>query len=97
MWDRYQRITKEIFWRRIKSTGYIDLPGSKYYVAEGQFEANIIVFNAVINSAQSIGSYIKIELYNKCRPRRVKAANKSEIENILCMKGVMNVTPLFQI
>ena len=53
---------------------------------------------ADINSAPRIGKFInKLELYNQCPPRRVKDTNMSEIENFLCVKHVINVTPSLHI
>ena len=37
MWDRYRKIARYNFGRKIKSTGYIYLPGSKFYEAEEHF------------------------------------------------------------
>ena len=54
--------------------------------------------DTVINSAPMIVNYMnKIQLYYQCPPRRVKDINMSYIENTLCVRSVMNVTPVFQI
>ena len=64
MWDRYQRTTKEIFGRNIKSTGCIYIPGSKYREAEGHLKLMYCLQDSVINSGSRIGKYInKLEFY----------------------------------
>ena len=53
---------------------------------------------AVINYFPRIGKYTnKHKLYRKFLPRRVKGIKMTDIENTLCMRIVMNVTPLFEI
>ena len=53
---------------------------------------------AVTDHAPRIGKYIdNYELYRQFPPRRVKDKNMSEIENTLCVRIVMKVTPVFQI
>ena len=49
----------------------------------------------MINYATGIGKYIeKQKLYRKCPPRKVKDKNISEIENTLCVRNVIKVTPV---
>ena len=51
--------------------------------------------DAVINYAPRIGKYInKQELYRHFSPRKVKDSNISEIENISCVRNVMEVNPV---
>ena len=79
-------------------TGYIYFPGSKYLEAAGHFNLRSCLQYAVIDSAPIIGKYTNtIELYNQCPPRRVKDTQMIKIENTLCVRSVMNVTPVFQI
>ena len=61
--DRDRKIAKDNFIRKIESTGYIYLPGSKYREAEGHLTLSSCSQEAVINSATRIGKYInKLEL-----------------------------------
>ena len=51
MWDRYWKIINYNFGRKVKSTGYIYLPGSKYCESEGRLNLISCLQDAVINSA----------------------------------------------
>ena len=51
MWDRDLKITNHNFGRKIKSTGYIYLTGSKYCEAEGYLNLRSCLQHDVINSA----------------------------------------------
>ena len=84
--------------RKIKSTGYIYLHGYKYNEDEGHLSMRSCLQDSFINSATSIGKYInKLESYNNFPPRRAKDTNMREIQNTLCVRSVMKVTPLFKI
>ena len=98
MWDRDRRIARDSFGKKIKSTGFIFLPGSKFCEAENNLSMRSCLQDAVINSAPRFGKYInKLELYRKCPPRRVKDTKMSEIENTACVRSVMKVTPVSMI
>ena len=98
MWDRYLKIKNYNFGSKIKSTGCIYLPGSKYRESEGHLELRSCLQDAIINSAPRIGKYInKLELYNQCPPRGLKDTKMIKIKNTLCERSVVNVNPLFQI
>ena len=95
MWNRDRKIVRETFGRKIKSTGFIYLPGSKFRGAEGHLSMRSCLQDAVINSAPRIGKYInKLEFYRQFPPRRVKNKKMSEIENTSCMRNVMRVIPV---
>ena len=98
IWDIYQRIAKYNLGRKIKSTGYIYLPRSKYHEYEGHLKLISCLKYSVVNSAPRIGKYInKIRFYNQCPTIRVDDTNMSEIEKTLYVQSVINVTPIFQI
>ena len=66
MWDRYRKIARDNFGRKIKSTGFIYLPGSKYREVEGHLTMRLCLQDAVINYAPRIGKYInKLEFYRQ--------------------------------
>ena len=80
MWDRYRKITGDNFGRKINSTRFIYLPGSKFCEDKGHLEMISCLQDAAINSVPMIGKYInKLELYRQCPPRRVKYTKMSEI------------------
>ena len=58
MWDRDQKTARDNFGRKIKSTGYIHLPGSKFHEAEGNLTVRSCLQDAVINSSPRIGKHI---------------------------------------
>ena len=58
MWDRDWKIARDNFGRKIKSTGYIYLPGSKYREADGHLKLRSCLQYAVINSSLRIGKYV---------------------------------------
>ena len=63
IWYRYQKIARDNFGRKRKSTGYIYLPGSRFGEAEGHLNMRSGLQDTVINSAPRIGKYInKLEL-----------------------------------
>ena len=96
MWDR--DLKKIHFGRKRKSTGYIYLPGSQYSEPRGYLKLKSYLQDAVINYSPKIGKYVnKLEFYNQCHPRRVKDTNTSNIEYYLCVRTVMNVTPVLKI
>ena len=55
MWDIDWKISRDNFGRKIKSTGYIYLPGSKFREAEVHLAARSYLKDTVINSAPRIG------------------------------------------
>ena len=59
MWDRYRKISGDNLGRKIKSTGFIYLPGSKFLEAEGNLSMRSCLQDAVIYSAPRIVKYIK--------------------------------------
>ena len=59
MWDRDMKITKDNFGRKIKPTGYIYLPGSRYCEAKGHLKLRSSLQGAIINYAPETGKYIK--------------------------------------
>ena len=66
MWDRYGKIAKDNFGRKIKSNGYIYLTGSKLCEAEGHLTTRSCLQDAVINYAPGIEKYTnKLELYRQ--------------------------------
>ena len=96
--DLNQKIIKDNFGRKIKSKRYIYLPGSKYHEAEGYLKLMLCLQETFINYAPRIVKYInKLGFYYQCPTRRVKDKNMSVIENNLCGKSVINLTPVFQI
>ena len=98
MQDRDRKITRESFGRKRKPTGFIYLPGSKFREDEVNLSMRSRLKGAVINSAPSIGKYIKKhEFYRQCPPRIVKDTNIFEIENTSCVRSVMKVTAVFGI
>ena len=98
MWNRDKKTTRENFGNKIKSTGFIYVPGSKFREAEGHLSMRSSLQDAIINSAPRIVRYIdKHELYRQCPPRKVKDTNISEIENTSCVRNVMKVNPVFGI
>ena len=58
LWDRDRKIPRDSFGKKIKSTGFIYLPGSKYREAEVRLKLRSCLQDAVINSAPRIGKYI---------------------------------------
>ena len=63
MWDRYRKIARDKFGRKRKSTGFINLPGSKFREAEAHLTMRSCLQDAVINSAPGIEKYInKLEI-----------------------------------
>ena len=81
MWNRYLKLTKDNFGRKIKPTGYIYLDGSRYCEAKGHLKLRLSLQGAIINSASNIVKYTKeLELYNQRPPRKVKDSNMSEIK-----------------
>ena len=98
MWDRDKKIARHNSGRKIKPTGYIYLPESNVFEAEGNLMTRICLQDAVINSAPRIGKYInKLELYRQYPPRKVKDKKMSEIENTSCVKNVMRVSSVYGI
>ena len=98
MWDRDQIIARNNVERKIRPTGYIYLPGSKYREAESHLIMRSCLKDDVIISAPGIGQYInKLGLYKQCHPRRVKDTKMSEIENTSCVRSIMNVTQVIRI
>ena len=98
MWDRDQRMAIDNFGIKIKSTGYIYLPVSKYHDAEGHLTMSSCLQYAVIDFAPMIIKYInKMELYTQCPPRRVRDKKITEIENTLCPRTVMKVNTVIRI
>ena len=53
MWDRYRKIARDNF-GKIKSTGFIYIPGSKFREAEGHLLMRSCLQDSVINSAPRI-------------------------------------------
>ena len=77
MWDRDNKITRDNFGRKTKSSGFIYPRGSKFCESEGHFMMRSCLQDSVITSAPRIGKYInKLELYKQCPPRRVKYTKK---------------------
>ena len=94
---RHER-KKYIFGRKIKSTGYNYLPGSQYRESEGHLNLRSCLHDAVINSAPGIVKYMnKHGLFRQCPPKIMKDKNINEIENYLCVRNVMIVTPVLNI
>ena len=95
MWYRDKKIARDNFGGKMKSTGFIYLPGSNFGEAEGHLTMSSYLQDAGINYAPGIGKYInKLELYIQCPPRRVKDTKMYDIENTLCVRNVMRVTPV---
>ena len=95
MRDRDLKAINDNYGRKRKTTSYIYIPWSKYREAEGHLKLRSCLQGAVINYVPIIGKYInKLELYNQCLPRIVKDGIMTEIENTLCMRSFMNVTPV---
>ena len=66
IWERDRKIARDIFCRKIKSTGFIYLPGSKFCEAEGHLKMSSCSQDAIINYSPRIGKYInKLELYRQ--------------------------------
>ena len=55
MWDRYRKIARYNFGIKIKLTGFIYLPGSKFCEAEGHLMMRSCLQDAVISSVPRIG------------------------------------------
>ena len=90
MWDRDNKIARDNFGIKIKSSGFIYLPVSKLLGAESHLMMRLCLKDAVINPTPSIGKYInKMELYRQYPPRRVKDTKTSEIENTSHLWNVM--------
>ena len=53
MWDRYRKTINHNFGRKVKSTGYIYLPGYKYRESEGHLKLRSFLQDAVINSTSA--------------------------------------------
>ena len=89
---------KRQFWKKIKLTGYIYLSGYKYPDDEGHLNLRSCLNYAVINSAPRIGKYIStLELYNTFPHKIVKDTNMIEIGHSLCVRNIMNTTPVLKI
>ena len=58
MWDRDRKIARDHFGRKIKSAGFIYLPGSKFREAEYHLTMSSCLQDAVIHSSPRIGKYI---------------------------------------
>ena len=87
MFDRDRKMSKDNFGRKIKSTGCIYIPGSRFREAEGHLTMRSCLQDAAINSDPRIEKCInKQELYRQCPPRRVKDSNIYEIENTSCVR-----------
>ena len=98
MWDRYHKIGRDNIGRKIRSTGYIYLPGSKYREAEEHLKMRSCFQYFVINSTPRIGKYLnKMELYKQLPPRKLKDKKMTEIENTSFVINVMKVTPVIRI
>ena len=54
MWDRDRKIARDNFGRKRKPTGFIYLPGSKFWEAEGHLMIRLCLQDSVINSAPMI-------------------------------------------
>ena len=66
MWDRERKTARESFGKKIKSTGFICVPGSKFCEAEGHLSMRSCLKYAVISSAPRIGKYTnKHEFYRQ--------------------------------
>ena len=73
MWDRDRKTARDNVGRKRKSTGFIDLPESKFHEAEGSLLMSSCLQDVVIYSDPKIGKYInKLELYRQCPTIRVK-------------------------
>ena len=84
-----------LFGKIIKSTGYIYFTGTQYREAEGYWNLRPCLKYVVINYPPRVGKYInKHGFYRQCPPKRVKDKNMSGIENYLCVRNIMNVTPV---
>ena len=55
MWDRDRKIERDNFGRKIKSTGYIYVPESKFREAEGHLTMRKCLKDSVINYVPRIG------------------------------------------
>ena len=98
MWDRDRKIARVNSSRKIKSTGFNYLLGSKIGEAEGHLTMWSCLQDVVISSAPRIGKYInKLEFYRQFPPRTVKDSKIYEIENNSCMRSVMKVNPVSRI
>ena len=94
--NRVHKGTKDLVSRKIKSTGYIYLPGYQYREAGFHLKLRSCLHDAVINYSPSIGNYInKHTFYIQYPPRRVKDKNMNDIENSLCVRNVIILTPVF--
>ena len=83
-----------IFGKKRKSARFIYILASKFYEDEGRILMRLCLQYAVINFAPRIGKYInKLEFYRQCHPRRVKDTKMSEIQNTLCVRNILRVTP----
>ena len=95
MWDGYRKKARDNFSRKIKSTGFIYLPGSNVCESEGHLTMRSCLKDSNNNSTPRIGKYInKLKLYRIGPPRRVRDNFVSEIENTSCVRYVMRVTPV---
>ena len=58
MWDRDRKIARDNFGKKIKSTGIIYHPRSKFLEAGGHLTMSSCLQDAVIHSSPRIGKYI---------------------------------------
>ena len=80
---------------KIKSAGFIYLPGSTFCEAEGHLTMRSWLQDAVNNSSPRIVKYINIlEFYRQLPPRRVKESKMFEVENTSCVRSVVKVPPV---
>ena len=95
MWDRDRKTARDNFGNKIKSTGYIYLPGSKLLEDERHLMMMSCLEDAVINSFPITLKYTNtLELYRQFPPRRVKDTKMNDIENTSCVRSVMRATPV---